>query len=68
MFGVHKLVAVPIMALVVWWSVLKGNYSRIEKVFFVLCATFFKLYYFWYYYQSSMEEVLLVSVRPTFHE
>ena len=39
-FGVSKFISVPIMAFLVWWLVLKGNYSRIEKIFFVLCATF----------------------------
>ncbi|MGL5269019.1 MAG: Nramp family divalent metal transporter [Selenomonadaceae bacterium] len=67
MFGVHKLVAVPIMALVVWWSVLKGNYSRIEKVFFVLCATFLSYIISGIIINPPWEEVLLVSVTPTFH-
>ncbi len=67
MFGVHKLVAVPIMALVVWWSVLKGNYSRIEKVFFVLCATFLSYIISGIIINPPWEEVLLISVTPTFH-
>jgi NRAMP (natural resistance-associated macrophage protein)-like metal ion transporter len=67
MFGIHKLIAVPIMAFVVWWSVLKGNYSKIEKVFFVLCATFLSYIISGTIVNPPWEEVLLASVTPTFH-
>ncbi|MFA6850713.1 MAG: Nramp family divalent metal transporter [Selenomonadaceae bacterium] len=67
MFGVSKLIAVPIMAAVVWWSVLKGNYSRIEKVFFVLCATFLSYIISGLLINPPWEEVLLTSVTPIFH-
>jgi len=65
-FGVSKLIAVPLMGLVVWWSVLKGNYSRIEKVFFVLCATFLSYIISGVIINPPWEEVLLASVTPAF--
>jgi NRAMP (natural resistance-associated macrophage protein)-like metal ion transporter len=66
-FGIHKMIAVPIMAFVVWWSVFKGNYSRLEKVFFVLCATFFSYIISGTIINPPWEEVLLATVTPTFH-
>lgn len=65
-FGVSKFVAVPIMAFLVWWSVLKGNYSRIEKAFFVLCATFLSYIVSGVIINPPWEEVLLASVTPSF--
>lgn len=65
-FGVSKFISVPIMALLVWWLVLKGNYSRIEKIFFMLCATFLSYIVSGIIISPPWEEVLLASVTPTF--
>jgi len=65
-FGVSKFVSVPIMALLVWWLVLEGNYSRIEKIFFMLCATFLSYIISGIIINPPWEEVLLASVTPTF--
>jgi Mn2+/Fe2+ NRAMP family transporter len=67
MFGVSKLIAVPLMAAVVWWSVVKGSYSRIEKIFFVLCATFLSYIISGLIINPPWEEVLLTTVTPIFH-
>jgi len=37
-FGVHKMISVPISAFLVWWMVVKGTYRFIEKVFLVACV------------------------------
>lgn len=37
-FGVHKLISVPLSALLVWWMVVKGSYKSVEKVFLVACV------------------------------
>ncbi|MBP2628119.1 MAG: natural resistance-associated macrophage protein [Firmicutes bacterium] len=65
-FGVSKFISVPIMALLVWWLVLKGNYSRIEKIFFMLCATFLSYIVSGIIINPPWEEVLMASVTPTF--
>ncbi len=41
LFGYSKYVTVPAAALIVSFLVLKGSFSRVEKVFFVLSAVFF---------------------------
>ncbi|MGZ5427136.1 MAG: Nramp family divalent metal transporter, partial [Thermoanaerobaculia bacterium] len=39
-FGVPRLVSVPIGAFVVWWIVVKGNYKSVEKVFLIACTIY----------------------------
>lgn len=65
-FGISKFIAVPIMAFLVWWSVLKGSYSRIEKAFFILCATFLSYIVSGVIINPPWEEVMLASVTPSF--
>jgi NRAMP (natural resistance-associated macrophage protein)-like metal ion transporter len=36
-FGVNKLIAVPLSAFLVWWMVVKGTYRIVEKIFLVAC-------------------------------
>jgi Mn2+/Fe2+ NRAMP family transporter len=42
-FGITKYVSVPLAALFVWWLIVYGTYSRVEKVFLVAC-TFYIAY------------------------
>lgn len=37
-FGVNKLISVPISAFLVWWMVVKGTYKSVEKAFLVACV------------------------------
>lgn len=37
-FGVHKLISVPLSAFLVWWMVVKGTYKSVEKAFLVACV------------------------------
>jgi len=37
-FGVDKLISVPISAFLVWWMVVKGTYKSVEKAFLVACV------------------------------
>jgi Mn2+/Fe2+ NRAMP family transporter len=41
LFGISKYIAVPISALVLWYLVIAGSYSRVEKLFLVLTLVFF---------------------------
>lgn len=65
-FGVSKYVSVPIMAIIIWWLVLKANYDRIEKIFFTLCLTFFSYVISGLIIDPPWGEVLAASIRPTF--
>ncbi|MCX8117413.1 MAG: Nramp family divalent metal transporter [Desulfobacterota bacterium] len=37
-FGVSKMVSVPLSAFLVWWMVVKGTYKSVEKAFLVACV------------------------------
>ncbi|MEN6412448.1 MAG: Nramp family divalent metal transporter [Veillonellales bacterium] len=65
-FGVSKYISVPIMSLVIWWLVLKADYSRIEKIFLALCATFLSYVISGIIVNPPWEQVLTASVTPTF--
>lgn len=65
-FGVSKYIAVPIMAVLIWWLVLKADYGKIEKIFLVLCATFLSYVISGVIIDPPWREVLAASVTPTF--
>lgn len=63
-FGISRYLAVPLAALVVWWLVLKADYSRIEKVFFALCLTFFSYVVSGFIVDPPWREVFAVAATP----
>ncbi len=66
MFGVSRYIAVPIMAFLIWWLVLKADYGKIEKVFLVLCATFLSYVISGVIIDPPWGEVFAASITPTF--
>lgn len=65
-FGVSKYVSVPLAAFLVWWLVLNVNYDRIEKIFLLLCLTFFSYVISGVLVDPPWGEVLVASVTPKF--
>lgn len=65
-FGISKYVSVPIMAVLIWWLVLKASYERIEKIFLVLCLTFFSYVISGFLIDPPWNEVFSAAVKPTF--
>jgi Mn2+/Fe2+ NRAMP family transporter len=66
-FGVSKYISVPIVAIFVWWLIVKGTYSTVERVFLTACV-----FYIAYVVSGVMANppwghVLLQTVTPTFH-
>jgi Mn2+/Fe2+ NRAMP family transporter len=64
LFGVRRIIAVPICAVIVWLIVVKGQYKSVEKVF--LAASFF---YFTYIIagvlaKPAWAEALVATVKP----
>jgi Mn2+/Fe2+ NRAMP family transporter len=41
LFGISKYVSVPILAGLMWYVVVRGNYSRVEKLFVLMTLVFF---------------------------
>ncbi|MHB1651226.1 MAG: Nramp family divalent metal transporter [Desulfitobacteriaceae bacterium] len=64
--GVSKYFSVPIMAFIVWWLVIKTNYEKIEKIFLLLCLTFFSYGISVFMVHPPWGEVLIHSVTPNF--
>jgi Mn2+ and Fe2+ transporters of the NRAMP family len=63
-FGVSRYVAVPVIALVVWRLVLMASYSRIEKIFFALCLTFFSYVISGFIVNPPWQEVMTAATTP----
>ena len=66
-FGVSRYISVPSMAALVWFLVLKADYAKIEKIFLVLCLTFFSYVASGIIVNPPWGEVLKASVTPTFY-
>lgn len=41
LFGIPKIIAIPIFAILIWVLVTKGSYSKVEKVFLLFTFAFF---------------------------
>lgn len=65
-FGVSRYISVPLMAFLVWFLVLKADYSKTEKIFLLLCLTFFSYVVSGFLVNPPWGEVLLASVTPSF--
>ncbi|HEX2033372.1 MAG TPA: Nramp family divalent metal transporter [Chloroflexota bacterium] len=40
LFGVSRYLAVPVIAALVWWLMVKGNYRQVERIFLALTLVF----------------------------
>ena len=65
-FGVSKYISVPVMAALIWWLVIKTNYRKMEKIFLLLCLTFFSYVISAIIIKPPWSEVLIQSITPTF--
>ncbi|MBC9783791.1 Nramp family divalent metal transporter [Heliobacterium chlorum] len=64
--GISKYISVPIGAFIVWWLVLKTDYEKVEKVFLLLCITFFSYIISGFIVHPSWGEVFHQSLTPSF--
>lgn len=65
-FGVSRYLSVPLAALAIWWLVVKADYSRVEKVFFLLCITFFSYVISGLIVNPPWGEVAAAVLTPSF--
>lgn len=65
-FGVSKLITVPLAAALVWWLVIKADYARTEKIFLSLCVLFVSYVISGIIVDPPWVQVLAASVRPSF--
>lgn len=65
-FGVSRMISLPIAALLVWWIVVKGTYKSVEKVFLVACLFYFAYILTGFMARPNWNSVALETIRPTF--
>lgn len=41
LFGISRYIAVPVMAILLWWLILRGSYGRVERIFLAMTLLFF---------------------------
>lgn len=66
LFGVSRLISVPIAALIVWLLVVRGSYRRVEKVFLALSSVFVAYIIAVFLAQPDWGEVGRAFVVPSF--
>src|SRR6267142_95327 len=40
LFGLSRFITVPIVAVAIWWLIVKGSYKRVERVFLLMSLVF----------------------------
>ncbi|MGC7871708.1 divalent metal cation transporter [Desulfosporosinus sp. FKB] len=65
-FGVSKYISVPLMGAIIWWLVIKTDYGKIEKLFLILCLTFFSYFISGIMVNPPWHRVLIESITPNF--
>lgn len=66
LFGISKYISVPIAAIVIWWTVVKGTYKVVERVFLVASALFISYVISGFMASPPWGSVLKEMVTPSF--
>ena len=64
LFGVSKFISVPIVAAVVWFLAVKGNYDRVEKIFLFACSIFVVYIIAGILIKPDWKQAMIYSVKP----
>jgi Mn2+/Fe2+ NRAMP family transporter len=65
LFGVPRIVSVPLAAAAIWWLIVKGSYKRVEQIFLVMSLVFFGYIISAFLAQPNWGEVGQGFVQPT---
>jgi Mn2+/Fe2+ NRAMP family transporter len=63
-FGISKFISVPIVAIVVWFLVVKGSYDRVEKIFLFACSIFVVYIIAGILIKPDWKQAMIYSVKP----
>ena len=66
-FGISKYVSVPIVAVLVWLLIVKGNYKVVERIFLVASAIYLSYVLSGILANPPWGQVLQATVTPSFH-
>jgi Mn2+/Fe2+ NRAMP family transporter len=67
LFGVHRVIAVPFAAALVWLLITRGSYARVEKIFLALTLAFLSYIGAAFLAKPDWGQVLAQTVRPTIY-
>lgn len=66
-FGIPRLLSVPLTACFVAWLVIQGTYARVERVFLIASALYLLYVVSAFLATPPWGEVLRQTIRPSFH-
>ena len=66
LFGIPRFVSIPIVTIAVWWLVVMGSYSRVEKIFLLMSLVFLGYIFSAVLAKPDWGEVAHGTFRPTF--
>src|SRR6185312_15651114 len=66
LFGIPRLISVPIVAMAIWWLIVKGSYKRVERVFLFMSLVFLGYIISALMARPDCPEVGVSLVRPSF--
>jgi len=64
LFGVTKYLSVPLMAMVIWYLLVKGSYAKTEKVFLLFTLVFFSYIVTAFIAKPNWGEVFRAAATP----
>ena len=64
LFGVSKFISVPIVAVVIWFVAVKGNYQSVEKIFLFACVIYVAYVIAGFLVKPDWKEAMIYSIRP----
>jgi len=64
-FGVSKLISVPLSAFLVWWMIVKGTYKSVEKAFLVACIFYVSYIVTGIIVKPDWDHVVQQFINPT---
>ena len=65
LFGVTKYISVPVMAVALWWLIVKGSYRRVERVFLLMSTAFLAYIIAAFLARPNWGEVVRSTFVPT---
>lgn len=66
LFGVPRLISVPLVAIMIWWLIVKGSYKRVERVFLLMSLVFLSYIVSAFLAKPDWAVVGVSLVRPSF--
>lgn len=64
LFHVSKYISIPLLAILIWFLLTRGNYSRAEKIFLLLTITFFSYIITAFLVKPNWGHVITSIVKP----